>query len=51
MTEKWDMLSLVYLIMEQSPLRFLELTDVFQRQHQHAVEQLLLAVMEAKNLE
>ena len=51
MTEKWVMLSLVYLIMEQSPLRFLELTDVFQQQHLLAVELQLLAVMEAKNLE
>ena len=45
------MLSQVYLIMEQSPLHFLALTDVFQQQHLLAVEQQLLAVMEAKNLE
>ena len=51
MTEKLGMLSLAYLIMEQSPLRFLELTDVFQQQHQHAVGLQLLAVMEVKNLE
>lgn len=51
MTEKLDMLSLAYLIMEQSRLRFLGLTDVFQRLHQHAVELQLLVVMEAKNLE
>ena len=45
------MLSLACLIMEQFPLRFLGLTDVFQRLHQHAVELQQLVVMEAKNLE